>query len=329
MDFLEPISFRKRGRRVWSCASAGFLGALLTSSSSGLGSVWAQDAPKLAIVDLPRIDSSTSTQPLAMGIACAVTGAICDWVGGPRNPRRLLPEETRRNEFFERVYKSGTRGAYRRLIEAETDLVFVARRPAQAEHALAREKHVHIEATPVAVDGLVFLVEATNPVDALSLAQIRAIYAGEIRSWSDLGGRDAPIDAIIRNDLSGSQELLRELVLGENGRLALDRRMLMSMMATVMEVDVREHALAFSVLYYDERIAPPGSRKRVAVSSVAPSSETLRDGSYPLRAEVFAAVRSDLPKDHAARRIVKWLATTGGRAAIEKLGYVAYSARSR
>ena len=312
---------------MWSCANACFLVALLLSSGARLGSVWAQDAPRLAIVDLPRIDSSTSAQPLAMGIACAVTGVACDWVGGPQTPKRLLPEESRRNEFFERIYKSGTQGAYRRLIEAEADLVFVARRPAEAERALAREKRVDVEATPVAIDGLVFLVEASNPVHALSLVQIRAIYAGEIQNWSDLGGRDAPIEAIVRNDLSGSQELLRELVLGENGRLALDRRMAMSMMATVMAVNVREHAIAYSVFYFDERIAPPGSRTRVAVSSVAPSSESLRDGSYPLRAEVFAAVRSDLPKDHAARRIVKWLGTAGGRAAIEELGYVAYSGR--
>lgn len=46
---------------------------------------------------------------------------------------------------------------------------------------------------PIARDGVGIILNARNPVTALSESQVGAIYRGEIRSWADVGGRDAPI----------------------------------------------------------------------------------------------------------------------------------------
>ncbi|MGV2434793.1 MAG UNVERIFIED_CONTAM: hypothetical protein LVT10_07835 [Anaerolineae bacterium] len=38
------------------------------------------------------------------------------------------------------------------------------------------------------LNALVFIVHPSNPIDQLTLAQIRAIYGGEITNWQEVGG---------------------------------------------------------------------------------------------------------------------------------------------
>jgi len=45
----------------------------------------------------------------------------------------------------------------------------------------------------VALDAIVFAVAPENPVTALTPAQIRKIWSGEITNWAEIGGYDAPI----------------------------------------------------------------------------------------------------------------------------------------
>ncbi len=65
------------------------------------------------------------------------------------------------------------------------DLGMVSRRLAEEEQGL----HVY----PIARDGVGLILNAGNPVPALSGTQVASIYRGRIRSWGELGGPDAPI----------------------------------------------------------------------------------------------------------------------------------------
>ena len=53
-----------------------------------------------------------------------------------------------------------------------------------------------------------------------------------------------------------------------------------------------------------------------------PSSDTIRDGSYPYVSDFYAAVRKDEPKDSNAYRLFEWLTSDDGQALINTLGYV-------
>src|SRR6188768_1560035 len=71
-------------------------------------------------------------------------------------------------------------------------------------------------ATPILVarDGMAVVVHPTNPIGALTLADVRSIYAGDRRSWRDLGGPAAAITVITREDGSGTRAAFEELVMG-------------------------------------------------------------------------------------------------------------------
>jgi len=66
----------------------------------------------------------------------------------------------------------------------------------------------------IAKDGLAIIVNPQNPVLNLSLEQVKAVYSGEFKNWSLLGGVDHPIHVITREEGSGTRSAFEELVMG-------------------------------------------------------------------------------------------------------------------
>src|SRR3990172_12101235 len=66
---------------------------------------------------------------------------------------------------------------------------------------------------PVAVDGLAVYVHEQNPVSELSLAQLKAIYTGAVKSWKEVGGKDERILLYSRENNSGTYVYFKEHVL--------------------------------------------------------------------------------------------------------------------
>jgi len=68
----------------------------------------------------------------------------------------------------------------------------------------------------IAKDGLAVIINPKNPISNLTSDQIRDIYTTKIGNWSELGGQDAKIHVITREDGSGTRSAFEELVMGEN-----------------------------------------------------------------------------------------------------------------
>ena len=58
----------------------------------------------------------------------------------------------------------------------------------------------------MALDGIAMIVHPGNPVAKLSMAQVKDIYLGKIKNWSQLGGPNTPIVIISRDTNSGTYE---------------------------------------------------------------------------------------------------------------------------
>jgi phosphate transport system substrate-binding protein len=68
----------------------------------------------------------------------------------------------------------------------------------------------------IALDGIAVIVNPGNLVSQLSIPQLRAIYAGQIRNWREVGGTDAPIELYGRDQNSGTFEMFTEKVMGKD-----------------------------------------------------------------------------------------------------------------
>jgi phosphate transport system substrate-binding protein len=94
-----------------------------------------------------------------------------------------------------------------------------------------------INPTPYAIanDGIAIVVHTSNPVQNLTIAQIKRIYTGQITNWNAVGGPNLPIVVISRDVASGTFEVFNEKAL-QGARVASTAQMLASNNAVVSTV---------------------------------------------------------------------------------------------
>ena len=99
----------------------------------------------------------------------------------------------------------------RELTDKEKEQTFKVK--VSADDGSVTEMDLHYQATVIARDGLAIVVHPTNPVGDLSVDQVRQIFAGDITNWRQVGGLDAPIRPITREDGSGTREAFQKLIM--------------------------------------------------------------------------------------------------------------------
>ncbi|MDD5132779.1 MAG: phosphate ABC transporter substrate-binding protein [bacterium] len=65
----------------------------------------------------------------------------------------------------------------------------------------------------VARDGLAIIVHPLNPIDNMTIDQVKSIFNGKIRNWRELGGKDKLITVVTREEGSGTRGAFQELVM--------------------------------------------------------------------------------------------------------------------
>ena len=64
----------------------------------------------------------------------------------------------------------------------------------------------------VAIDGIAVALDTSNTVTDLTKDQLAAIYTGEVKTWSDLGGENMPIVVVGREAGSGTRSAFEEIL---------------------------------------------------------------------------------------------------------------------
>lgn len=314
------------------------------------------------VLGYPRMDGSTSTQPLAVLTACHCLGAAYEWVGReqlsarnmssgqpfsfwskPAEPELLLVEFTVQagvqapaTERLSTIVNGllapnrDTHQAYVNLVEGKSDIALVARPPSAGEKDLARQKKVELDISACALDALVFLVNRDNPVRNLTTGQIRDIYSGKTTNWQEVGAAAGPITPFQREADSGSQELMRQLVMKElafvKGRGGYpDRLILYGMGGPYVRLTTEKLGLAFSIYYYEKYMAGSPRTRTIAVDGIEPTYQTIRDRKYPFTSEVLVVNRKGLKPSDPAARLRQWLLSPEGQSVVRESGYVPIS----
>lgn len=78
-----------------------------------------------------------------------------------------------------------------------------------------KDEEKNLKYVEIAKDGLVLIVNPKNPIQNLTLAQIRDIYTATITDWDQLGGAKSKINIITREEGSGTRSAFTELVMGK------------------------------------------------------------------------------------------------------------------
>lgn len=107
----------------------------------------------------------------------------------------------------------GATKGIRQVSSREVDIGGTCRHIIDGRNEMPVPEERRVKLTPVAWDALAVVVHKDNPVSDISLAQVRALYTGQITNWKELGGHDAPIELYVRKGkISGVGRTLREIV---------------------------------------------------------------------------------------------------------------------
>ena len=281
----------------------------------------------------PKVDGSTSAHPLAVLIACKILNVNYSWSDvnwffpGGIVKRRLSPDWMVGKQYIasyidEYVVHHGTHDAYVNLINKTADVILVARSPSPDEISLAKNQSVELVVKPVALDAFVFLLHENNSINSLSIKQIQDIYTGIIVNWSDVGGNTSDIHAYQRERNSGSQELMDSLVIGDLEMIDAPEMILYGMMGPINRLDSDVNGIGYSVYFFKEFMTYGANIKTCAINGIIPNYENISTKTYPLTAEVYVVIRTDLETTGNAYKLRDWLLGENGQSIVQESGYV-------
>ncbi len=256
--------------------------------------------------NMPRLDGSTSTVPLALAVCAEVLGES-------------------REEVQDLVHFNKTTTAYFNLLEGNADMLIVGE---ANDDVMARKKELNFEweKQPFATDAFVFVVNEDNPVDSITVEQARDIYSGKITNWKELGGEDRPITALQRNEGAGSQTLMEKLVMQGTPMMDAPTEYIVTTMGQLMEAvksfDGSPGAIGYSVYYYAEEMKMAQGLKLLKLEGVEPNPETIRSETYPLVNPKYVVIPAGEPKSAPNKVLFDWLLGEEGQTLIAKEGYV-------
>lgn len=205
------------------------------------------------------------------------------------------------------------------LINGTTDICEASRAMKDSEKKQLQDKAgappVEI---PVAKDGLSVYVSASNPLNELSMAQLKAIFTGKVTSWKEVGGPDAKIIPYSRENSSGTYVFFKEHVL-ENGDYTPRAQNMPGTAAVVNAVAKEKFSIGYGGAAYAKGIKVLKIKKDPASAAIGPSDATIKDGTYPLSRPLFFYTRAKPSGDIEA--FTSWVLSPEGQAIVTKVGY--------
>ena len=215
---------------------------------------------------------------------------------------------------------TNTVAGYEELVYGETDIM-IGVSPSAAQIAFAEEQGKQIEVIEIGREAFVFFVNSKNSIKSLSQAQLREIYAGKVTNWREVGGDNLNVQPFQRNPGSGSQTAL-ESFMGDIPLMTPPTELVHGLMIGIIErvSDYKNYrgAIGFSFLYYASALVGNPDIHILSVEGVAPSAQTIADGSYPITRPVVLAVTHRTPEINA---FIDWVLSPEGQYLVKNSGY--------
>lgn len=244
--------------------------------------------------ELPVIDGAEGLYPVYSAFVNAVYPEASVIFDG----KNFAPES--------KLQMRNTLKAYSGVVDGTADIAVCAA-PSEEQLAYAAENDAELEFVPIGKDAFVFLVNGSNPIDNLTAEQVRDIYGGKYKNWSELGGEDIPINPVQRLEGSGSQSAFLKFMNG---------------VPTEKNYNAyRGSPIGFSFRFYTTGMRENDSVKMLSINGVYPDVQSVSSGKYPISAEFYAVYNKDDPNPNIPI-LIDWFLSENGQKIIEDTGYV-------
>ncbi len=166
---------------------------------------------------------------------------------------------------------------------------------------------------PVALDGLVLIVQPDNPVRDLTLGQIQAIFSGRLTNWQMVGGPDLPIIPITRERDSGARAIFNRRVMADQ-RLTINAVIQPTNPGLIRAVAAQPGAIGYTMMGALPRVTtdPAEAVRWLSIEGVSPNPLTTADQSYPLTTPLYWVSLAEPQGEW--RAFLAWLQSEAGQA---------------
>lgn len=273
----------------------------------------------------PVLDGSTVAVPMAMEFARQHLGLSDEDAPG------FVPFSSTDFAIEKLIYK---KPGYPALIHSERTFLeedvkpvelYIGTEPSEEQYALAQQYNVELVLEPVCYDAFVFITHKDNPVESLTVEQIRKIYSGEITNWKDIGGADAEIIPYQREEGSGSQTSMEKLVMRgvplippPTAKVEVGMGMLIDRVA---EYENSRRSIGYTFQFYIDTLYKSEDIKVIKIDGVPSTAENIKSGVYPFSARYYGIIRST-DQDRTAGRFLAWMLSDEGQQCIAQAGYI-------
>ena len=214
---------------------------------------------------------------------------------------------------------AGSAEGVRALLAGNCDVAALARELTPGESRRARDAGIELRTFRLGYAAAVPIVQRGNPVSGLTVAQLRGIWSGAIRRWSEVGGADLPIHVVTRAAGSPLADLWDERVLGGSSIRAdaTPAAAIGGEPDPVLALVGRDPA---AIGFAGIGEAAPGT-KPLAVGGVAATEESLRSGRFPLGGGIYLVLDGRTATD-TVQGFVDFLLEPEGQRLVRRAGYL-------
>ena len=178
------------------------------------------------------------------------------------------------------------------------------------------EKASGLKETVLALDGIAVIVNPANPVSDLDVEIIAKIYTGEITNWKEVGGNDAEIVLIGREAGSGTRDGFESIT--DTKDSCKYRQELTSTGDVITTVAGNPNAIGYASL-----ASVKDSVKALSVGGVAPTEDTVKDGSYVIQRPFVLVTKDGAELSAAAQAFFDYATSADAADLIAAAGAVA------
>jgi len=183
--------------------------------------------------------------------------------------------------------------------------------------------------TPIAKEALVFFGDKKNPVESLTLEEVRGIYSGRLNNWLELSGIDEPIVAY-RRDIDSESERFMLKVMADHSMQPPAKERVVNFWTGydrwhTIEYRHGRNAMGYSFRMNIKTFVPIKDKEKIklfAIDGVTPTEENIRSGKYPLSETIIALVLRRNSLGGQGEAVLNWLVSPEGKNYIHRLGYV-------
>lgn len=180
----------------------------------------------------------------------------------------------------------------------------------------------------IALDGLVAVVHDSNPVSSISIEEMAQVFSGIMTNWSQLGGRDAPINLYVREDASGTFQTFNSIVMAPYAvEVAQSAQRFASNIRLSDSVAADPNGIGITAAAYQRATRALPIRQECGISTL-PTTFAMKTEEYPLAQRLYLYTPGrDVPAH--ARQIVAFAKSETAQSLIAEAGFVNQTVEAR